>query len=149
MAWQRRAGGERVDRASTSDRWETGESLDRLVGKRRVWRRSGRRFAARRVPRRTAMVRRTRRTFGIRFAIIALLMVGMTGAERSARGQSELGRGPGGSVPYPYGASGGRASAPGNPASRSGQGAATTPGLPANPYAVPAMNPFLNPYAAI
>jgi hypothetical protein len=95
------------------------------------------------------MVRRTRRALGIRFAIIALVTVGLTAAERSARGQSELGRGSGGSVPYPYGANGGRATGPGNPATRSGPGAAMTPGLYANPYAVPTMNPFLNPYAAI
>jgi hypothetical protein len=86
----------------------------------------------------------------------ALLMVlaGLAGAERLAKAQSELGRGSGGGVAYPYGpsSSGGRAGLynnSNNPVAGGTGGPASPTGLIANPSAVPSMNPFLNPYASM
>lgn len=82
---------------------------------------------------------------------LSLMFLGVTGPVRPARAQSELGRGSGGSVPYPYGngTQGGRSAAGfGDVAAWNGSGA-RNPAMPVNPYGVAMMNPFLNPYAAL
>jgi hypothetical protein len=108
--------------------------------------------------RRSAMIRRARRRSEVPAPGLALLLsltmslVGVSGSIRPARGQSELGRGSGGSVPYPYGDSagtGGRVSGFGNVASWGGSGSSNRSMINTNPYAVAALNPFLNPYASM
>jgi hypothetical protein len=100
------------------------------------------------------MKRQARRGFGVPALSLALVCVGMAGSRRCAEAQSELGRGSGGNVAYPYGtsSSAGRSGVYSNRNSvgaGAGVAGASTAGMTGNPYAVPSMNPFLNPYASM
>jgi hypothetical protein len=98
------------------------------------------------------MGRQVKRWVGVP-ALVMVLAWG-AGHERPARGQSELGRGSGGTVTYPYGSSSsgsqfGVYSNRNAPGAVGAAGAGAAPGMYGNPYSVPSMNPFLNPYASM
>ena len=92
--------------------------------------------------------RRRRNTW--RIVAPVLLLAALPWAQQKAEAQSELGRGAGSNVAYPFGSSsfGGRGGTYGNNNTVSSPGN-TAPGMVGNPYASTAMNPFLNPYASM
>jgi hypothetical protein len=95
------------------------------------------------------MIGQRARHWSVVRALMWVLVWG-AGSGRPAEAQSELGRGAGGRVSYPYGTSSfsGRTSTYSSNSNAPG-GAVSTPGMSGNPYAVSAMNPFLNPYASM